>query len=67
MNEGAQTRKYVSYAQYCMQNGYAPREPKINSWMQFYLEKYEPISEEEIAVKLKGNLRFSFDIIKPEG
>ena len=67
MNEGPQPRKYVSYAQYCMQNGYAPREPKINSWMQFYLEKYEPISEEEVAVKLKGNLRFSFEIIKPEG
>jgi hypothetical protein len=66
MNNGQQTRKYVSYSQYCMQNGYAPQEPRITSWMQFYLEKYDPIAEEEIAVKLKGNLRFSFDIIKPE-
>ena len=66
MNNGQQSRKYVSYSQYCMQNGYAPQKPKITSWMQFYLEKFDTLAEEEIAVKLKGNLRFSFDIIKPE-
>jgi hypothetical protein len=30
------------------------------------MKKYEPTSAEEIAVQLKGNLRYSFEIIQPE-
>ena len=66
MNDGPQQRKYISYAQFRSQNGYAPKEPEFTSWMQFYLNKYEPITAEEIAVQLKGNLKYSFDIIQPE-
>ena len=55
-------RTYKSLAQYFLQNGLAPVEPKIKSWMLFYTKKYPFMSEEEIAIKAIGNLRYSFSI-----
>jgi hypothetical protein len=66
MNHGPQLRKYISYVQFRSQNGYAPKEPEFTSWIHYYMKKYEPTSAEEIAVQLKGNLRYSFEIIQPE-
>lgn len=66
LNEGPQKRSYTTYNQYFAQNGYAPRPPRITSWMQFYKKKYDPITEEEIAVQYKGNLKYSFEVFMPE-
>ena len=64
INFGHQQRIYRSYDQYFTQNGYAPREPRIKSWMEYYKKIHNPITEEEIAVELKGKLRYSFNPIK---
>lgn len=55
-------RTYKSLAQYFLQNGLAPVEPKIKSWMVYYTKKYPFMTEEEIAIKAIGNLRYSFII-----
>ena len=64
INFGEQQRIYRTYDQYFTQNGYAPREPRIKSWMEYYKKIHNPITEEEIAVELKGKLRYSFNPIK---
>lgn len=64
INFGAQQRIYRTYDQYFTQNGYAPRPPVINSWMEYYKKIHNPITDEEIAVELKGKLRYSFNPIK---
>ena len=55
-------RTYKSLAQYYLQNGLAPVEPKIKSWMVYYTRRYPFMSEEEIAIKAIGNLKYSFSI-----
>jgi len=64
INFGPQQRIYKAYDQYFTQNGYAPRPPKINSWMEYYKKIHNPITDEEIAVELKGKLRYSFNPTK---
>lgn len=64
INFGPQQRIYRTYEQYFTQNGYAPRPPVIESWMQYYKKIHNPITAEEIAVELKGKLRYSFNPIK---
>jgi hypothetical protein len=64
INFGAQQRIYRTYDQYFTQNGYAPRPPAIKSWMEYYKRLHNPITDEEIAVELKGKLRYSFNPIK---
>lgn len=64
INFGPQQRVYRTYDQYFTQNGYAPKPPVINSWMEYYKRIHNPITEEEIAVELKGQLRYSFNPIK---
>jgi hypothetical protein len=64
INFGQQQRIYRTYDQYFTQNGYAPKPPVINSWMEYYKRLHNPITEEEIAVELKGKLRYSFNPIK---
>lgn len=64
INFGPQQRIYKAYDQYFTQNGYAPRLPEINSWMKYYKKIHNPITDEEIAVELKGKLRYSFNPIK---
>ena len=64
INFGVQQRIYRAYDQYFTQNGYAPRPPVINSWMEYYKKIHNPITDEEIAVELKGKLRYSFNPIK---
>lgn len=64
INFGVQQRIYRAYDQYFTQNGYAPRPPDINSWMEYYKKIHNPITDEEIAVELKGKLRYSFNPIK---
>lgn len=53
-------KKYTSLKQYYLQNGLAPRTPAITSWMQYYLQKYPMMTEEEIAIEVFGPLKFSF-------
>jgi hypothetical protein len=63
-NHGHQRQTYRSYESYFNQNGYAPKEPIIKTWMDYYLNIHSPITPEEIAVRLKGDLRFSFKPVK---
>ena len=51
---------YKSLRQYFAQNGLAPVAPKVTDWMQYYLRKHNPITKEEIAILVKGNLKYSF-------
>ena len=55
---------YTSYNAYFTQNGFAPKEPNIKSWMEYYLNIHNPITPEEIAIELKGSLQYSFIPIK---
>lgn len=61
-HEGKQDRNYLTFDAYYAQNGLAPKVKTINSWMQFYKTKYPLMTEEEIAIKVKGNLKYSFTI-----
>lgn len=61
-HEGKQNRQYLSFEAYYAQNGLAPKAQTIHSWMQFYKNKFPNMSEEEIAIKVKGNLQYSFTI-----
>ena len=63
-NFGEQKMNYNSYHAYFNQNGFAPIEPKIKSWMEYYLNVHNPITQEEIAIQLKGALQYSFIPIK---
>ncbi len=63
-NFGPQKMSYNSYNAYFNVNGFAPIEPKVKSWMEYYLRLHNPITEEEIAIKLKGPLQYSFIPIK---
>ena len=63
-NFGQQKMNYNSYAAYFTQNGFAPVEPNVKSWMEYYLRIHNPITPEEIAIQLKGPLQYSFIPIK---
>ena len=51
---------YKSLAQYYSQNGFAPQPPKVVDWMTYYMRKHNPITPQEIAVLVKGDLNYSF-------
>jgi hypothetical protein len=51
---------YKSLRQYYTQNGLAPKPPKVLDWMTYYMRKHFPITPEEIAVLVKGDLDYSF-------
>lgn len=51
---------YKSLAQFYSQNGLAPKPPKIVDWMTYYMRKHSPITPQEIAVLVKGDLDYSF-------
>ena len=55
-------RVYKSLKQYYLQNGLAPKPPRITSWMHYYLLKHPMMTEEEIAIEVFGPLRFSFSL-----
>jgi len=55
---------YISWRQYQIQNGLTPTEPPITTRYNFYLQKYFDLSVEEMAVKVYGNLRYSFTPIE---
>ena len=63
-NFGEQKMIYNSYNAYFNVNGFAPVEPSIKSWMEYYLNKHNPITPEEVAIQLKGPLQYSFIPIK---
>ena len=63
-NFGEQKINYNSYYAYFNVNGFAPVEPTIKSWMEYYLNKHNPITPEEVAIQLKGPLQYSFIPIK---
>ena len=52
--------KYSSWRQYRIQNGLTPIEPPINKRIQYYQKQYNSLTEEEIAIRVYGNLRYSF-------
>ena len=56
--------KYSSWRQYQIQNGLTPTEPPITTRFQFYLQKYYDLTVEEMAIKVYGNLRYSFTPIE---
>ena len=56
--------KYVSWRQYQIQNGLTPVEPPITTRFQYYLQQYFDLTVEEMAVKVYGNLRYSFTPIE---
>ena len=58
------TTKYSSWRQYQIQNGLTPTEPPISTRFNFYLLKYPDLTVEEMAVKVYGNLRYSFTPIE---
>ena len=55
---------YISWRQYQVQNGLTPTEPPITTRFQYYQTKYSDLSVEEMAVKVYGNLRYSFTPIE---
>ena len=58
------TTKYASWRQYQIQNGLTPTEPPITTRFQFYQTKYSDLTVEEMAIKVYGNLRYSFTPIE---
>lgn len=54
------TTKYSSWRQYRIQNGLTPSEPPIKTKIQYYQKQYQELTEEEIAIRVYGNLRYSF-------
>ena len=56
--------KYSSWRQYQIQNGLTPVEPPITTRFQYFLQQYSDLSVEEMAVKVYGNLRYSFTPIE---
>jgi hypothetical protein len=64
MNCSSNSQNYTSYAQYLQQQGLAPSAPKFTSWIEYYRDKYFNLSDEEIAIKVYGNLRYSFSPVK---
>jgi len=56
--------KYISWRQYQIQNGLTPAEPPITTRFQYYQTKYSDLSVEEMAIKVYGNLRYSFTPIE---
>ena len=55
-------RVYKSLKQYYLQNGFAPKPPRITSWMQYYLLKHPMMTAEEIAIEVFGPLTYSFSL-----
>lgn len=51
---------YSSWRQYLVQNGLTPSEPPIKTLFQYYSALYTDMGVEEIAIKVYGNLRYSF-------
>ena len=56
--------KYASWRQYQIQNGLTPVEPPITTRFQYFLQQYSDLTVEEMAVKVYGNLRYSFTPIE---
>jgi len=52
--------KYSSWRQYRIQNGLSIVEPPITKRIQYYQKQYQSLTEEEIAIRVYGNLRYSF-------
>ena len=55
--------KYSSWRQYRIQNGLTPSEPPIKTKIQYYQNQYQTLTDEEIAVRVYGNLRYGFNPI----
>jgi len=55
--------KYSSWRQYRIQNGLTPSEPPIKTKIQYYQKQYQTLTDEEIAVRVYGNLRYGFNPI----
>ena len=56
--------KYNSWRQYQIQNGLTPVEPPVTTRFQYYQQQYYDLTVEEMAIKVYGNLRYSFTPIE---
>ena len=56
--------KYSSWRQYQIQNGLTPVEPPVTTRFQYYQQQYYDLTVEEMAIKVYGNLRYSFTPIE---
>lgn len=52
--------KYSSWRQYRIQNGLSDVPPPITKRIQYYQKQYGQLTDEEIAIRVYGNLRYSF-------
>lgn len=59
-NYGPQKQNYQTWLAFFNQNGYAPTEPTIKSWMEYYKMVHLTMTEEEIVTRLKGMPDYSF-------
>ena len=55
---------YSSFLQYQNQNGLAPIGPKVKSLMEYHKDATGILLDEEVAIAVYGNLRYSFVPIK---
>lgn len=62
LNVGKQNRSYMSYDSYFSQNGLAPKPLIYTDLMSYYKSQNSDLSEEEIALQINGNLKYSFSI-----
>lgn len=65
-HEGKQSRTYMSFEAFYLQNGFAPKVKKINNWAEYYRSVNPLLSDEEIALHKFGNLPYSFMIAESE-
>ena len=61
-HEGPQKRSFMSFQAFYSQNGLAPKQQILFSWMDYYKSKNPNLSEEEIALNINGNLPYSFSL-----
>jgi len=64
LNYPGVTNLYSSILQYQNQNGLAPIGPKVKSLMEFHKDTTGILLDEEVAIAVYGNLRYSFVPIK---
>ena len=63
-NVGQQNRNYITYDAYFSQNGLAPKPCVYKTWLSYFTSQNPSLTEEEIAIQVNGNLKYSFSIVQ---
>ena len=63
-NVGQQNRNYITYDSYFSQNGLAPKPCIHKTWLSYLISQNPSLTEEEIAIQINGNLKYSFSIVQ---